>query len=71
MKIIYSNHAKKRMKRREVEEWEVKHVLDFPSYTKKSFDGKIEAVGTIKNKTLKVVFVKSENYIKIITVILK
>ena len=71
MNIIYSEHAKKRMKKRDIEEWEVEHVLEFPSYTKKSFDGRIESIGSVKNRTLKIVFIKLENYIKIITVILK
>jgi len=59
------------MKRRDIEDWEVEHILKFPSYTKKSFDGRMEAVGSVKNRIFKVVFTKSENYIKIITVILK
>lgn len=59
------------MKRRHIENWEVEHILSFPSYTKKSFDGRTESIGSIKDRVLKVVFIKSENYIKIITVILK
>ncbi|MFH1311066.1 MAG: DUF4258 domain-containing protein [Nanoarchaeota archaeon] len=71
MDIIYSDHAKKRMKKRGIEGWEVEHILKFPSYTKKSSDGRIEAIGSVKNRMLKVIFTKAENYIKIITLILK
>ncbi|MBU1252202.1 MAG: DUF4258 domain-containing protein [Nanoarchaeota archaeon] len=38
MKIVYSSHAKKRMKQRGVEEWEIEHILKHPSYTRKTFD---------------------------------
>lgn len=69
MEVIYSNHAKKRMKQRGIEEWEIKHALKFPTYIKKSFNEKREAVVNIKNRIIKIVFIKIENYIKIITVI--
>ena len=68
MKIIYSDHAKKRMKRRGVEDWEIEHILKHPSYTKKSFDGRKIAVGQIKDKELKIIFTEEENYIKVISV---
>ncbi len=68
MKIIYSNHAKKRMRERGIEDWEVEHILKFPEFIKKGFDNKREAVGLSKNKRIKVIFIK-ENYIKIITVV--
>ncbi len=69
MKIIYSNHAKKRVKQRGIEEWEIEHLLKHPSHTKKTVEGKIEVVGEVKNRLVKVIFIKGENYIKIITVI--
>ena len=68
MKIVYSDHAKKRMKQRGITELEVEHVLNYPQYTKKSFEGRKEALGIIKNKTIKVEFIEIENYIRIITV---
>ena len=34
MKIFYSDHSKKRMKQRGIEEWEVEHALKFPLYQK-------------------------------------
>ena len=69
MKIIYSDHTKKRMKQRGIEEWEIEHILKFSSYTKKSFEGRKEAVGEMRNRKIKIIFIELENYIKIITVI--
>ncbi|MEK6824195.1 MAG: DUF4258 domain-containing protein [Nanoarchaeota archaeon] len=69
MKIVYSDHAKKRMKQRGIEEWEIEHLLKYPSYTKKTFEGIMEAIGEIRNRKVKIVFIKEENYIKIVTVI--
>jgi len=48
---------------------EVEHILKRPSYVKKSFENRKEAVGEIKNRTIKVKFVETKNYIKIITII--
>ena len=47
MKVIYSDHAKMRMILRGIEEWEVEHILKFPSYLRKSFEGRKEAVGKL------------------------
>ena len=68
MEIIYSNHAKKRMKQRGIEEWEIEHLLKYPSYIRKTFDGRKEAIGEIRDRFVKVIFIKQERYIKIITV---
>ena len=68
MKIVYSDHAKKRMKQRGITELEIEHVLKHPSYIKKSFEGTKEAFGEVNNRQIKIKFVKIENYIKIITV---
>ena len=35
MKIVYSEHAKKRMKQRGIEEWEIENILKHPDYIKK------------------------------------
>lgn len=68
MKIIYSDHAKKRMKERGIENWEVEYILKHPSYTKKSFDERKIAVGRIKDRELKIIFTGEENYIKVISI---
>lgn len=68
-KIAYSEHALKRMKQRGVTELELEHVLKYYTFLKKTFEGRKEAVGTIKNRLVKVVFVETENYLKVITII--
>lgn len=68
MEIIYSDHAKKRMKQRGIEDWEIEHALKFPSYIKNYSNKKREAIAEIKNRKIKIIFIKLENYIKIITV---
>lgn len=68
MKIIYSNHAKKRIKQRGIEDWEVGYLLKHPKYIKKSYGGTKEAIGEVKGRKLKIIFKELENYIKIITV---
>lgn len=67
MNIIYSDHATRRMRQRGITELEVEHILTYPMYVKKTFEGKKEAVGTVKNRTIKIVFTETENYLKIIT----
>ncbi len=69
MEVTYSYHAKKRMKQRGIEEWEIEHLLKYPAYIKKTFDGRKEAVGEIRDRLVKVIFIKEEKYINVITVI--
>ncbi len=69
MKLIYSEHAKKRMRQRGITELEIEHILAFPVYIRKSFDERKEAVGEVKRRLIKVEFIEVENYIRIITVI--
>lgn len=68
MDIVYSEHARKRIKQRGITELEIEHVLKYPTYVKKSFDGTKEANGDIKDRIIKVKFVEIEKYIRIITV---
>lgn len=69
VEITYSDHAEKRLKQRGITKLEVEYVLKHPTYIKKSFEGRKEALGKIKNRVIKVKFVEIENYIKIITVV--
>ncbi len=57
------------MKQRGIEEWEIEHLLKHPSYIRKSFEGRKEAIGEIRDRKIKIVFVSEEKYIKIITII--
>lgn len=68
MNIRYSDHAEKRIKQRGITKLEIEHVLSYPLYTKKSFEGTKEVVGTLKNRTIKIKFIEKKNYIKIITI---
>ena len=68
MRIIYSEHAKKRMKQRGITEFEIEQVLISPSFVKKSFEGRKIVVGSVKNRIIKMVFIETENYIRVITV---
>ena len=68
MEIVYSEHAKKRMKQRGITELEIDHILKHPFYIKKSFEGTKEAVGKVENRLIKIKFIEIENYIKIITI---
>ncbi len=72
MDIIYSEHARKRMKERSVEEWEIEHILQFPFYIKKSDKGTIEAYGRLRNRTLKIIYevreMKGVRYKRIVSV---
>ena len=65
MDIVYSDHARKRMKQRGITKLEVEHILKYPTYVKKSFK---EAFGKINKLEVKIEFIQRENYIKIITV---
>ncbi len=67
MKLIYTNHAKKRMLQRNIPEKEVLEIIEFPEYTLKRGE-EIEAYKKINNVMTKVVYVIKENYIKIITI---
>lgn len=68
MEIDYSEHAEKRLKQRGITKLEVEHVLSYPNYIKKSFDERREAGGMVNNRTMKIIFIEKEKYIKIITV---
>ena len=69
MNVIYSYHAKKRIKERGIENWEIEHVLKHPSYIKKSFEERKIAVGEIKNRKLGIIYLEEESYIKVISVV--
>lgn len=69
MQIVYSEHAIKRMKQRGITELEIMHVLVFPEKVIKIHNNRKEAIGTVYNRNIKIIFENIENYIKIITVI--
>jgi hypothetical protein len=69
MDVVYSDHAKKRLKQRGITKLEAEQVLFYPLYIKKSFFERKIAVGVVNNRTIKVLFVEKKNYINIVTVI--
>lgn len=56
------------MKQRGVTEIEIQHIFDFPIYVKKSFEEQQEIMGTVNNRLIKIEFIETETYIRIITV---
>ncbi len=54
MKVVYSNHAKKRIKQRGITTLEIEHILKHPDYIKRSFEGRKEALGTVRNREVKI-----------------
>ncbi len=63
MRIIYTSHAKKRMKERGISEWEVNYTLEFPNHIRKSFNNRLIAVGELNNKRIEIIFIRKDNYI--------
>jgi uncharacterized membrane-anchored protein len=66
--IKFSDHAEKRRRQRGFTGIEIQYIIERPAYQKKRADGLIEVVGTIRNRTAKVVYTEEENYIKIVSV---
>jgi len=69
MKLVYSDHAKKRMRQRGITSLEIELVLAHPEYVKKTFEGRKEAFAFVKNRVIRIVFIEVENYIRVITVL--
>ncbi|PIN79925.1 hypothetical protein COV16_01700 [Candidatus Woesearchaeota archaeon CG10_big_fil_rev_8_21_14_0_10_34_8] len=69
MNIIITYHAKIRMKQRGITNLEILHVLQYPIHIRKIHEGRREAVGLVRNRKIKIIFIHGRNYIKIITVI--
>ena len=70
MKIILSNHAKKRLIEMNIKIRDIEETIEMPDYVI-SRGNKKEAYKKIKEKTLKVVYFEEGKFIKIITLIWK
>ena len=70
MKIILTNHAKKRMSERGIKMKYLRDTIEMPDYTIVK-NRKIESYKKINEKTLKIVHSKDIKFIKIITLIWK
>lgn len=67
MKYVFTKHTLKRMSERTIKKEWIENTIESPDYSV-SKDHIIEANKKINNKMLKVVFVKKDNFIKIISV---
>ena len=70
MKIILSYHAKKRVNERDIKMEEIIETIEMPDYTI-SKENKKEAYKKIGDRTLKVVHVIEDKYIKVVTLMWK
>jgi len=70
MNLIFTTHSKQRMLERGIQIEQIKETIELPDYTITK-NGKIEAYKKIKDKTLKIVYIKKDKFIKIITLIWK
>ena len=68
MIIVYSYHAEMRRKQKGLNKLEVEHILQYAPTIRTSFSGKKIAEDFIRNKLVSVVFIRKENYIKIVTI---
>ena len=69
-KIILTKHAKQRMNERGISIQNIQEAIEFPDYTI-SKRNKIESHKKINDKVLKVVYLKPDKFIKIITLMWK
>lgn len=70
MKIVLSNHAKKRLVERNIKMEDIAKTIEMPDYTITK-GTKIEAHKKFSDRTLKVVYVSRDRFISIITLIWK
>ena len=70
MRIVLSNHAKKRLVERSIKMKDIEEAIDIPDYTV-SKGNKKEAYKKFNGKTIKVVYSEEDKYIKVITLIWK
>ena len=70
MRIVLSNHAKKRLIERGIKMRDVQEAIDIPDYTV-SKGNKKEAYKTMNGKTIKIVYSQEDKYIKVVTLIWK
>jgi len=70
MQVIFTKHANQRLSERNIKIKYVKETIEFPDYTITK-NNKVEAHKKINDKTLKVVYIKEDKFIKIVTLIWK
>ena len=68
-KIIFLNHAEERRRQRGFTSIEIQFVIERPKIKRKRSDGRIEVIGNIRNRTIKIIYEEEENYINIVSLI--
>jgi len=68
MRFVLSKHAKKRMIERKINIEDITSTVELPDYVINRGD-KTEAYKKLKDKKLKVIYIKEDSFIKIITLI--
>ena len=68
-KIIFIDHSEKRRKQRGYSNIEIEFAIERPHYRKNRKDGRVEVIGFINNKKIRIVYEEEESYLKIITII--
>ncbi len=69
MEIIFTRHAKRRMKWREIRESEIKETINSPDRVETALFGRKNAYKNIGDKLLKVTYVEESSKIVIISVV--
>ena len=67
--IIYSKHAEQRRKQRGFSPFVVEHILAHPKMTKKRLDNLTEVVGIFQQRSVIIIYLEKETYIKIVSII--
>lgn len=66
--IIFTNHAERRRKQRGITPIDIAFIIAIHKSKKIRADGKTEIIGVAYARTIKVVYIEEENYLKIITI---
>lgn len=70
MDLVYSEHAKQRMRQRGITHLHVIHILQFPECTiKNTKQGVTTVIGTVQARRMRIIYTEQEKYLKIITII--
>lgn len=60
----------RRMKQRSINLDQIIHIINNPVLHQKTIDGNMVVIGSINNKSIKVIYSHKKNYIKIIIIII-
>lgn len=66
--LHFIDHAEKRRRQRGFTSLEIQMIMERPQMIRKRDDQRIEVMGIIKNRVVKVIYEDKESYLKIISV---